>query len=66
VRVDFNRIIDYDMKYKSDFPIDGVLSMLADEPKSNGRKSDGTFAPGNALGGRTPGSRHKVTLATKP
>jgi hypothetical protein len=63
VRVDFNRIIDYDMKYKSDFPIDGVLSMLADEPKSNGRKSDGTFAPGNALGGRTPGSRHKVTLA---
>lgn len=37
--------------------------MLANEPKSNGRKSDGTFAPGNALGGRTPGSRHKVTLA---
>ena len=37
--------------------------MLADEPKSNGRKPDGTFAQGNALGGRTPGSRHKVTLA---
>jgi hypothetical protein len=63
VRVAFNRIIDYGVKYKSDFPIYGVLSMLADEPKSNGRKSDGTFAPGNALGGRTPGSRHKVTLA---
>ncbi|WP_029623603.1 hypothetical protein [Sphingomonas sp. PAMC 26617] len=33
------------------------------DPKSNGRKTDGTFAPGNALGGRTKGSRHKVTLA---
>ena len=32
-------------------------------PKSNGRKSDGTFAPGNALGGRTKGSRHKTTMA---
>jgi hypothetical protein len=32
-------------------------------PKNNGRKSDGTFAPGNALGGRTKGSRHRTTLA---
>ncbi len=32
-------------------------------PKSNGRKTDGTFAPGNALGGRTKGSRHKTTIA---
>ena len=36
---------------------------MARDPKLNGRKTDGTFAPGNALGGRTPGSRHKVTLA---
>lgn len=32
-------------------------------PKSNGRKTDGTFAAGNKLGGRTKGSRHKTTLA---
>jgi hypothetical protein len=63
VRVAFNRILCYKVNYKSYLTICGVLSMLADEPKSNGRKSDGTFAPGNALGGRTPGSRHKVTLA---
>jgi hypothetical protein len=34
-------------------------------PKSIGRQSDGTFAKGNRLGGRTPGSRHKVTLAVE-
>jgi hypothetical protein len=34
-------------------------------PKSIGRKTDGTFAKGNRLGGRTPGSRHKVTLAVE-
>lgn len=33
------------------------------EPKSTGRKSDGTFAAGNRMGGRPRGSRHKVTLA---
>lgn len=33
------------------------------EPKDNGRKTDGTFAPGNSLGGRTPGSRNKTTVA---
>ena len=38
---------------------------MAREPKTNGRKTDGTFARGNALGGRTPGSRHKVTLAVE-
>ena len=38
---------------------------MARQPKTNGRKTDGTFAPGNALGGRTPGSRHKVTLAVE-
>lgn len=36
-----------------------------DQPNNNGRKSDGTFAPGNSLGGRTPGSRHKTTLAVE-
>ena len=32
-------------------------------PNENGRQSDGTFAKGNSLGGRTPGSRNKTTLA---
>lgn len=35
------------------------------EPKDNGRKPDGTFAPGNSMGGRTPGSRNKTTLAVE-
>ncbi|WP_248284947.1 hypothetical protein [Alteriqipengyuania abyssalis] len=35
------------------------------KPKENGRKSDGTFAEGNSLGGRTPGSRNKTTLAVE-
>ncbi|WP_374407417.1 hypothetical protein [Pelagerythrobacter sp.] len=34
-------------------------------PKSDGRKSDGTFAPGNSLGGSRKGSRHKTTLAVE-
>lgn len=34
-------------------------------PNDSGRKADGTFAPGNALGGRTPGSRNRVTLAVE-
>ena len=38
---------------------------MAKQPKSNGRKSDGTFAPGNTLGGRTPGSRNKTTIAVE-
>ena len=38
---------------------------MADNPKSNGRKSNGKFAPGNKLGGRLPGSRHKSTLAVE-
>jgi hypothetical protein len=33
------------------------------KPKNNGRKSDGTFAHGNQLGGKKPGARHRVTLA---
>lgn len=34
-------------------------------PNDSGRKSDGTFAPGNSFGGRTPGSRNKVTVAVE-
>ena len=34
-------------------------------PKNNGRKSDGTFAAGNALGGKTKGARHKATMAVE-
>lgn len=36
---------------------------MTDAPNDNGRKSDGTFAPGNPGGGRTPGSRNRTTLA---
>lgn len=36
---------------------------MTQKPKNNGRKSDGTFAKGNTLGGKTPGARHRVTLA---
>lgn len=39
------------------------VDLMAARPKSNGRKTDGTFAAGNTLGGRTKGSRHKTTLA---
>lgn len=38
---------------------------MAKAPKENGRQSDGTFAPGNSLGGRTLGSRNKTTLAVQ-
>ena len=34
-------------------------------PKNNGRKTDGTFAHGNKLGGKTKGARHKATLAVE-
>lgn len=36
---------------------------MTDKPTKNGRKPDGTFAPGNRLGGGKPGARHKVTRA---
>ena len=32
-------------------------------PINNGRKTDGKFADGNSLGGKTPGARHRVTRA---
>ena len=32
-------------------------------PKNDGRRTDGTFAPGNKLGGSKKGSRHKTTIA---
>ena len=38
---------------------------MASKPKNSGRKTDGTFAPGNKLGGRTPGSRNRTTLAVE-
>lgn len=38
---------------------------MTEAPKDNGRKTDGTFAPGNTLGGRTHGSRNKTTLAVE-
>ena len=38
---------------------------MADGPNTNGRKTDGTFAPGNRLGGRTPGARNKTTRAVE-
>ncbi|MGX7893846.1 hypothetical protein [Tsuneonella sp. HG222] len=38
---------------------------MTKEPKNIGRKSDGTFASGNSLGGRTRGSRNKTTLAVE-
>lgn len=36
---------------------------MAESPKRDGRKSNGTFAPGNSLGGSRKGSRHRTTLA---
>jgi hypothetical protein len=38
---------------------------MTDTPENSGRKPDGTFAPGNGLGGKPKGSRHKVTLAVE-
>ena len=38
---------------------------MTDKPKNNGQKSDGTFAPGNKLGGRPKGARNKTTLAVE-
>ncbi|GAA5049808.1 hypothetical protein GCM10023208_08280 [Erythrobacter westpacificensis] len=38
---------------------------MAKAPKNSGRKTDGTFAPGNALGGRKPGSLNKTTMAVR-
>jgi hypothetical protein len=38
---------------------------MAGDPKKGGRRSDGTFAPGNRLGGSRKGSRHKTTLAVE-
>lgn len=35
------------------------------QPINNGQKSDGTFAPGNKLGGRPMGARNKTTLAVE-
>ncbi len=34
-------------------------------PENNGRKTDGTFAAGNSLGGKTKGARHRATIAAE-
>ena len=36
---------------------------MTERPNNDGRKTDGTFAPGNRLGGSKAGSRHRVTRA---
>jgi len=38
---------------------------MTENPKNNGQRSDGTFAPGNKLGGRPKGARNKTTLAVE-
>ncbi len=38
---------------------------MAKVPENNGRKTDGTFAEGNSLGGKPKGARHKITLAVE-
>jgi len=38
---------------------------MAKSPKKIGRETDGTFAKGNTLGGRTPGSRNRTTVAVE-
>ncbi len=38
---------------------------MTEPPNNDGRKTDGTFATGNSLGGSKLGSRHKVTLAVE-
>ena len=38
---------------------------MSESPKNNGQKTDGTFAPGNKLGGRPKGARNKTTLAVE-
>ena len=38
---------------------------MAKSPKKTGRETDGTFAKGNNLGGRTPGSRNRTTVAVE-
>ena len=38
---------------------------MAKSPKKTGRETDGTFAKGNTLGGRTPGSRNRTTVAVE-
>lgn len=38
---------------------------MTGQPNKTGRKPDGTFAPGNKMGGRPPGSLNKTTLAVR-
>jgi len=36
---------------------------MGDKPENTGRKTDGTFAEGNTLGGKPKGARHRTTRA---
>jgi hypothetical protein len=38
---------------------------VSDQPINTGRKTDGTFAEGNTLGGKPRGARHRVTRAVE-
>ena len=38
---------------------------MTEEPYNDGRNTDGTFAPGNKVGGNRAGSRHRVTRAVE-
>lgn len=38
---------------------------MSDNRENSGRNSDGTFAPGNTLGGKPKGARHRVTRAVE-
>ena len=38
---------------------------MSKKPINSGQKSDGTFAPGNKMGGRPKGARNKTTLAVE-
>lgn len=38
---------------------------MSDEEPQDGRRADGTFAPGNALGGKTKGARSRITRAVE-
>jgi hypothetical protein len=42
-----------------------LLRIMNEQPINSGQKPDGTFAPGNKLGGRPKGSRNKTTLAVE-
>lgn len=50
---------------RASFRVLQAITAMADTPNTIGRKSDGTFAEGNSLGGRKHGARNKTTLAVE-